>query len=49
MQPRVAAGARVLGDLVEVDVLVDAERARLHRAVVGHDDERTAVGVTLWE
>mmetsp|Transcript_32537 Transcript_32537/g.76881 ORF Transcript_32537/g.76881 Transcript_32537/m.76881 type:complete len:779 (-) Transcript_32537:4324-6660(-) len=47
VQPRVAAGARVLGDLVEVDVLVDAERARLHRAVVGHDDERTAVGV-LW-
>ena len=45
VQAREAAGARVLGHLVEEDVLVDAEGARLHRAVVGHDDERATVGV----
>mmetsp|Transcript_13375 Transcript_13375/g.28896 ORF Transcript_13375/g.28896 Transcript_13375/m.28896 type:complete len:244 (+) Transcript_13375:1759-2490(+) len=45
VQPRVAGGTRVLGDLVEEVVLGDAEGARLHGAVVGDDDEGAALGV----
>mmetsp|Transcript_32105 Transcript_32105/g.81796 ORF Transcript_32105/g.81796 Transcript_32105/m.81796 type:complete len:1343 (-) Transcript_32105:2244-6272(-) len=45
VQARVAARARVLGDLVEEVVLLHAEGAGLHRAVVGDDDERAALGV----
>jgi len=45
---RVGVGVRVrirFGDLVEEVVLLHAEGAGLHRAVVGDDDERAALGV----
>ena len=45
VQARQAAGARVLGEGVKVVVLLDAKRARLHGAVVGHDRERAAIWV----